>query len=118
MPYSPSGLRSALVGGLAQAGDLLSVHTADPGTTGANEAAGVTRLPAGWGTPTGNGPATVDSDEVPFDVPGAVTLSHFGIWRADGTTFVGGEQLDEPETFSANGGIYNFTATLTSDDAP
>lgn len=117
MAYSPTGLNDAFSGGIARAGDLLSLHTSDPGTTGAGEDVGVARLPADWGAPAGG---AVDSAEVPFEIPaggGQRTYTHFGHRRANGAYVTGGE-LDEPETFSDNGGTFDFTATLTAADAP
>lgn len=113
MAYSPEGLNDALVGGIAQAGDLLSLHTADPGTTGAAEDAGVTALPANWGAPSG---ASVDSVEVSFDITaggGQRIYTHFGVKRADLSWITGGP-LDQSETYSDNGGTFLFTTTLAS----
>lgn len=109
--YSAAGLNAALAGVISE-GTKLSMHTGDPGTTGASEAAGVARLAANWAAPTAG---SVDSSEVPFVISGAMELTHFGVWTSDDTTFITGGELDESETFSANGGTYNFTATLTAE---
>lgn len=90
-----------------------SLHTADPGTNGANEASGGTpayaRKSITWNaTAAGD----LDSSNAPvFDVP-ANTYTHFGLWSAaSGGTYYGGGALSASETFSAQG-----TYTLTDAD--
>ncbi|MCO7195387.1 hypothetical protein [Pseudonocardia sp. McavD-2-B] len=116
MAYSNDGLGAALDGVTARAG-ALSLHTADPGTTGAGEAAAVEREAATW--PANASGGSVTASQVSFTVPGgegtAATYTHFGVW--DGETFLAGGDLDQSEAFSDNGGQYNFTATLTSASA-
>ncbi len=82
----------------------VSLHTSDPGSTGASEA-------------TGGGPAyarkaltfaasvsgTAAAAEVTFDVP-AGTFTHFGVWSAvTAGTFRGGNALAASQTFAAQG---------------
>lgn len=119
MSFSTSGLNDALAGviGVALA---LSIHTADPGTTGAGEDTAVTRVLANWGTPAA---ASVDSAQVAFAIPTDTvsrTYTHFGAWDSTtvaGSTFKTGGPLDVSEIFSTNGGTLNFTGTLTAADA-
>lgn len=117
MAYSTGGLHAAL-NGVKDVGTHLSLHTGDPGTSGAAEDAGVTRQAAGWGTPAAG---ELDSTEAAFTIPAAAearTYTHFGVYTAaTGGTFLCGGALDEAEVFSANGGVYNFTATLVAASA-
>lgn len=118
--FSTAGLDAALAGVVAR-GEYLSLHDGDPGSTGAAEDAAVARLAAGW---QGIGSAEVDSTQVAFIVDaldpdaGERRYTHFGVWSdVDGGDFLAGGELDQAETFSANGGTYNFTATLTAASA-
>lgn len=82
-----------------------SLHTADPGTTGASESTGGTpayaRKLAVWGA-SASGTAT--AAELTFDVP-AGTYTHFGTWSAaTAGTFRGGNALaGGSQVFSAQG---------------
>lgn len=73
-------------------GNTISLHTADPGTTGANEVTGGTpayaRKTTTWTGGTADG--VVTGSAVVFDVP-AGTYTHLGVWN--GSTFVGGAAL-------------------------
>lgn len=86
----------------------LSLHTADPGTTGAAEVTGGTpayaRVPATWTSGVSN--------QVTFDVP-AGTYTHFGTWSAiTGGTFRGGNPLNATQTLTGQGQV-KLTVTLT-----
>ena len=87
-------------------GDRISLHTADPGTTGASEATGgspaYARKQTTWTGGTADG--SVVGSEVTIDVP-AGTYTHFGVWNVDGTTFVGGGALSSSVTLGAQGQI-------------
>jgi hypothetical protein len=112
MTFTPGSLDDA-VDGVTAGAPKLSLHTGDPGTTGASLDADVDLVDAVWG-PSSSGSA--DSSQVSFDIPtggGVRNYTHFGAWATDGTTFKFGGELDEAEQFSDNGGTYNFTATVT-----
>lgn len=95
----------------------VSLHTADPGTTGASEATGgspaYARKLSTWTASAG----VVSGTQVTVDVP-AGTYTHFGIWSAlTGGTFYGGNPLlvggtPTPQVVSSQGQIKN-TPTLT-----
>lgn len=118
MAFSPDGLNDAL-GGVTAAALGLSLHTADPGTTGAGEDTAVARLAPNWGAPAAG---SVDSAQVAFTIPADTvsrTYTHFGAWdttTVTGSVFKTGGPLDASETFSTNGGTLNFTGTLTATD--
>lgn len=112
MSFTPGSLDDA-VDGVTAAAPKLSLHTGDPGTTGANLDAGVTLVDAVWDPSSGG---SADSSQVAFAIAsggGVRDYTHFGAWATDGTTFKFGGLLDEAEQFSDNGGTYNFTATVT-----
>ncbi len=121
MPLSDNGRNSA-VNGLASAATYISLHTADPGTTGANEVTGgspaYARKAATWGTAASGSRAL--SSAVVFDVPAGVSITHFGLWSAATSgNFQAGDALRDAsnnavtETFGGQGTYTLTTATLT-----
>lgn len=77
------------------AGSWISLHTADPGTTGTGEATGgspaYARKQTTWTGGTADG--VVNGSPVVFDVP-AGTYTHIGVWSAATSgMFVGGFAL-------------------------
>lgn len=101
-------------GAAAAAATWFSVHTADPGTTGASEVAGTgaARGQTAWGAPGGSPTQTVGSQAV-IGVPAATTITHWGQWTAaSGGTFHRGGVLPAPETYTGVGS-YGLTPTLT-----
>jgi hypothetical protein len=96
--------------------DFMSLHTADPGTTGANEVAGgapayarkaVTWAAAGSGTKAMSAALT-------FDVPAGTTVAYIGLWTAvsAGTWIMGSTALAVPRAFTNQGTLEVSTATL------
>ena len=76
-------------------GNWISLHTSDPGTTGAGEASGgspaYARKQTTW--TAGSADGVVNGSAVSFDVP-AGTYGYVGIWTAaTAGTFVGGFAL-------------------------
>ncbi len=121
MALSDNG-RNAAVNGLASSATYISMHTADPGTTGASEVTGgspaYARKPASWGT-AASGTRSLSSAVV-FDIPSGVTVSHFGLWSAaSGGIFLGGDNLRDgsnnpaSEAFGGQGTYTLTTASLT-----
>jgi len=101
---SSDAARNRATDGVAGTVTHVSLHSGDPGTTGANElaagTAGYARVAKAYGTSSG-GTADLASAAV-FDVSGGDTVSHWGAW--DGTTFLHGEALDhDPQAFSVDG---------------
>ena len=90
------------LGGLAV---FASLHSADPGTTGASElvagVGGYARKAITWNAATASNLDNLANPE--FDVP-AGSVSHFGLWSAatGGTFYVGGA-LSATEVFAAQG---------------
>lgn len=93
---------------LALATPHVSLHTADPGETGANEVAGGTyvRQAAGW-DPAGSGAVVLDG-ALDFTLMPAVTVTHVGIWSASTAgTFVWGGALSASKVVNA-GDTFHF----------
>lgn len=95
-------------------GTYISLHTADPSTTGANEATGGSPAYARQQT-TWSADSTDDGvragTQVTIDVP-AGTYTHFGLWSASTAgTFVGGGSITST-TLGAQGQI-KVTPTYT-----
>lgn len=71
---------------------FVSLHTADPGTTGASEVTGGTyaRVAVTWGAPSAG--AVANSNALTINLPASTTAAYFGIWSAStvGTYYIGG----------------------------
>lgn len=112
MATSPA-LQTTALNAVATAYSWFSLHTADPGVSGASEAAGVGREQTAWGAVT---PPSRPGGEVLFSIPSGglpLTVTHWGMWTAEsGGTFGEGGALPEPFTFETAGN-YRLTPTLT-----
>lgn len=110
MPLTTTSLNAA-VDAIANQGGWISMHTGDPGTTGANEVASgsYARQQTTWGA-AANGQRT--GSEVVVPIPGGVTISYFGIWSAKtGGTLLATGSLAPSESFGA-AGSYRYVPTL------
>lgn len=113
MPFSTSG-KNVMLDQLGTVAVYASLHTADPGTNGANEATGgspaYARKSITWNAASGTKTA---SNAPVFDVP-AGTYTHFGLWSASsGGTFYGGGTLSATEVFAGQGTYTLSTTTLS-----
>lgn len=95
-------------------GTWISLHTADPGTTGASEATGgspaYARQQTTWSADTTDDGVRAGT-QVTIDLA-AGTYTHFGLWSAEtGGTFVGGGAITST-TLAAQGQI-KVTPTYT-----
>lgn len=93
-----------------------SLHTADPGLTGADEVTGgspaYTRESITWNAAaSGN----LDSSNTPvFDVPASTTVAFVGLWSAvSAGTFYGGGALSASESFTGQGTFTLADADVT-----
>lgn len=101
--------RNALASAIAAGATWVSVHTGDPGTTGANEAAGVARKQTTWGAPSSG---DIVGSQVASDVVAGGPYGWFGLWTAvSGGTFWGGGTLSPAETFAGTG-VLRITPTI------
>ena len=92
----------------------LSLHTADPGLTGASEVAtgsGYNRQQVTWAAAAS---AQMVGTQVTFNVPTGTTIQFWGIWTAvTSGTFGFGEPLPSNQTYGQPG-LYFLTVTLTA----
>ena len=91
-----------------------SLHTADPGGSGASEVAGgsYARVPITWSAASAGSKTLTGA--VTLQVPAGTTITHFGLWSASsGGTWRGGEALNASQAYPT-GGTYDLTITVTS----
>jgi hypothetical protein len=75
----------------------ISLHTADPGTTGATEYAGVTRQQYPAGSPTAG--VVSNTAALTFTTSGATAVTHIGVWDAvTAGNYLVGSALGSPVT--------------------
>lgn len=89
---------------------MMSLHTADPGTTGANEAVGgsYARQEAGYAAASGG--SCVLAGSVSFTVQ-AATYTHLGLWDSSGTPkFLQGKELAAPIVIGSDGQVVQISA--------
>lgn len=92
----------------------ISLHTADPGNTGANEVTGgapaYARKAITWSAPT-NG---VITGSVTFDVPSGTTVAYIGVWDLVTAGTFKDKAAVTSQAFSSQGQYQiNATATVT-----
>jgi len=95
----------------------VSLHTADPGTTGANEVVGgsYARQSVTWAAASGG--VKSNSAQLVFQVPPGTTITHVGGWdAAGGGTFRGGGPLTASQSYPTGGtftiNVGNLTITV------
>lgn len=90
---------------------FVSLHTADPGTTGASEVTGGTyaRVAVTWNAASGG--TVTNSGALSINLPASTTAAYFGVWSAStaGTYYIGGA-LSPSVTTGASAG----TVTIAS----
>lgn len=105
--------KNAALDGLASYGAYVSLHTSDPGTTGAGELTGTgyARVQATWAASINGSKST---NQVTITVPASRTVTYYGIWTAGSAGgFAFGDALPAPETYGAQG-TYQLTITITA----
>lgn len=103
--------RNLLADAIAAGGTWISVHTADPGTTGTGEIVGgpYARKQTVWGVASGGDRI---GSQVLVDVGAGGPYTHFGIWSAvSAGTFIGGGALAPAESFAGTGQL-RITPTI------
>lgn len=112
MPYSVAA-KNKMLDALGVA--FLSLHSANPGATGANELVGGAPAYARKAV-TGATAATVGSKQVcgtvVFDIPAGSAVAFIGQWAADGA-YLGYDAADTTENYVAQG---TYQVTTTTDD--
>lgn len=112
--FTPGSTKEVAADAVVALGVYVSLHTASPGTTGANEASGGSPAYARQAT-TWSADSTDDGvrtgTQVTIDLP-AGTYTHFGLWSAaSGGTYIDGGTIAST-TLSAQGQI-KVTPTYT-----
>lgn len=94
---------------------FISLHTASPSTTGANEASGgsYARVAVTWNAASGG--AVTNSGTVTINAPASTTFTHVGVWSASsaGTYYIGAA-LGSSITTGATAGTITFAAAALS----
>lgn len=92
----------------------VSMHTADPGTSGTSEVAGgsYARVAPSWAASSGG--SKTFTAAVTLQIPAGTTITHFGLWSASsGGTFRGGGALDSSQSYPT-GGTADAIVTVTT----
>lgn len=94
---------------------FVSLHTADPGTTGASEVSGgsYARVAVAWGTASGG--SVSNSGAVAINLPASTTATYFGLWSAStvGTYYIGGALSPSVTTGGTAGTVTIAAGQLT-----
>lgn len=110
MPLTPTELNNVVDTEKARLVKI-SIHTGDPGTTGADEVSGGSYARGTLTFASGAAGGSASANQVTINVPAGGPYTHFGVWDSAGTTFEGGNPLSSSETFGADGQI-KVTVTL------
>lgn len=86
---------------------LVSLHTASPGTNGANEVTGGSYTKESETYAAASAGTSDLATPLEFGPMPAVTITHYGLWA--GATFKGGNPLSTPRTLLA-GDLYTLTS--------
>ncbi|QMU23315.1 hypothetical protein H3V45_14845 [Gordonia rubripertincta] len=105
-------MKTALLNAYAAQGTWISLHTADPGSTGASEVSGGTpayaRQQTTWGTPSAG---SMTGSKVSINVP-ATTVVGAGVYSAGtGGTYL--DKLSIPSTTVSANATIDVTPTIT-----
>lgn len=113
MAIATNAQKESTAAGYVATATHATLHTADPGTTGASEVTGGSPAYAikaiTWTAGAVDGVYT--SDPIDFDVPAGTTLTHAGVWNGSGRTDFR-DKCAISATFSAQG-VYRLTLTYT-----
>lgn len=98
-----SASKDAAVNALTALGNWISLHNADPGTTGTSTVAGVDRQQTTWGASSSG---TASGSQVTFSSAPGGSYTHYGVWTAQtGGTFRWGFALAPGVTLSDVGTV-------------
>jgi len=96
LTYLTAAVASSMLGAITTTGLFMSIHTASPGNTGANEIVGGTgytgtRMAVTWGSVSSGVVSSNDTQTFPLLVTQAGGVPYFGLWTASsGGTFLTG----------------------------
>jgi hypothetical protein len=108
--------RNVGLNAIGAVGLYLSLHTADPGTSGTSEVTGgspaYARKSCTWAA-AASGSMTTNAG-VTFDIPAGTTITHYGVWSASSSgTFYGGGALSASDAFGGQGTYQLTSATIS-----
>jgi hypothetical protein len=117
MSTSTNATKETAATAVTALGTFISLHTANPGTTGASEATGgspaYARKATTWTAGASDG--VVNGSQVTIDAA-AGTYTHFGLWTAaTAGTFISGGALSASVTLSAQGQVLVTPTTTVTD---
>lgn len=104
MPRASSAAEDISLTALQTPCAYISLHSADPGTTGASEISGgsYARIAVTWGTAAAGSMANTNT--ITINVPTTTTVAYFGLWTAlTGGTYEVGGALSSSQTFNTAG---------------
>uniref|UniRef100_A0AAU8GNW2 Minor tail protein n=1 Tax=Mycobacterium phage Pharb TaxID=3136626 RepID=A0AAU8GNW2_9VIRU len=107
MATSTDAFKLSVLASILAQGNVLSLHSGDPGTTGANEISGgsYARKTFSWPAAAIVGGAAVSAAVAQqMNVPGGVAVTHYGIYDSSGV-FQYGKALNPGATLNAAGVI-------------
>jgi hypothetical protein len=92
----------------------MSMHTADPGATGADEVTGgsYARVAKTYGAPTAG--AGDIASAATFNIPSGNEVTHWGAWDNAGPTFLFGAALTASQAFASDGTYQLNTAPYSA----
>lgn len=109
MGFSVAARNEALDGILV---GQVSLHSADPGTDGANLIAAAGKQNATFNAAS-SGARALNADVAFSGMTGSQTVTHFGVWTSDGVTFKCGAALTGDQAANA-AGEYTLKGTTTT----
>ena len=93
----------------------VSLHSGDPGSTGATELSGGTyaRVAVAWGAPSGG--VVSNTGALAINIPASTTAAYYGVWSAStvGTYYIGGALSPAVTTGTSAGVITIAIGALT-----
>ncbi len=92
--------------------DRVSLHSGDPGTTGANYISGGGKQAATFGAANGSGERLLSGDVAFTGLGASQSVTHFGVWLAAGDVFKCGAALTGDQAANA-AGEYTLKGTTT-----
>lgn len=109
MAFTTAALNAGVDGITGATTRKISMHTGDPGTTGANEVTGGSYAQVDSTFPSASGGSSAGS-QVTINIPASTDVTHWGLWS--GTTFYWGAALSATESFGSAGTL-KHTPTVT-----
>ena len=109
MGFSLTARQQALDGIIVGA---VSLHSGDPGTTGANYISGGGKPTATFNAADASGERLLSADKAFTGLGSGQAVTHFGVWTADGVTFKCGAALTGDQAANA-AGEYTLKGTTT-----